>query len=159
MGREIRYAKPGWKHPLKNEIFGGTHYGEREYQPMYDTDYESACIEWYEGLRDWKADEDSRWYHEHAGDPPNDLFHRAEKWTPEEATAVAVYETVSEGTPVTPFFATKDELVDYLVTYGDYWDQKRGHGGWGRERAVEFVNQGFAPSIMVFHGVIKTPRD
>lgn len=40
-------------------------------------------------------------------------------WKPEDATWLQVWETVSEGTPVTPPFATRQELVDYLVQHGD----------------------------------------
>jgi hypothetical protein len=60
-----------------------------------------------------------------------------------------VWETVSEGSPVTPAFATADELVNYLVTSGDAWDQKRGDGGWKREAAEKFVKSGYAPSMMM----------
>jgi hypothetical protein len=72
-----------------------------------------------------------------------------------------VYETVSEGTPVTPPFATKEELVDYLVANGDFWDQHRGDGGWSRENAEAFVGAGFAMSLVVntATGTIKAPRD
>lgn len=74
-----------------------------------------------------------------------------------------VWETVSEGSPVTPAFATDVELVDYLVTNGDAWDQSRGDGGWKRENAEKFVGVGWAPSAMVVSGpegmTFKTVRD
>ena len=60
-----------------------------------------------------------------------------------------MYENVSEGTPISPKFETKEELVDYLVTNGDFWDQETGKGGWERKNAEYFVNQGFA-----FSGII-----
>ena len=47
------------------------------------------------------------------------------RWKRGEATWYQVYETVSEGTPVTPPFETREELVEYLVERGDFWDQKR----------------------------------
>lgn len=79
------------------------------------------------------------------------------------ATWFQVYETVSEGTPVTPPFATKDELVDYLSTRGDFWDQDRGDGPWKRERAEAFVRSGFAPSLVVTRSAagvdVRAPRD
>ena len=58
-----------------------------------------------------------------------------------EATWFQAWETVTEGTPVTPPFATTDELVDYLVTRGDFWDQERGDGPWDRKSAEEFVTR------------------
>lgn len=35
-----------------------------------------------------------------------------------------LYETVSEGCPVTPVFATADELIEHLSTVGQDWDQQ-----------------------------------
>ena len=67
-----------------------------------------------------------------------------------------MYETVSEGTPVTPHFAMKAELVDYLVEYGTFWDDGK---GWHREIAERFVDTGYAPSMIIENDVIKTPRD
>jgi hypothetical protein len=43
---------------------------------------------------------------------------RMRHWTPEEATAYQVYETVSEGTPISPVFKTEDDLRDWLITEG-----------------------------------------
>lgn len=59
-----------------------------------------------------------------------------------------VWETVSEGSPVTPVFATREALIDYLVEGGDAWDQRRGNGGWTRENAESFVGKGWAPSAI-----------
>lgn len=81
---------------------------------------------------------------------PDPAFYRP--WTDAEATWVQVWETVSEGTPVTPPFATKAELVDYLVAGGDDWDRKRGRGGYSREQAVAFVESGWVPSMVVTGG-------
>ena len=68
-------------------------------------------------------------------------------------------ETVTtEGTPVTPPFATTDELVDYLATRGDFWDQERGDGPWDRKSAEEFVKAGWAPTLIVTGKRIITAR-
>ena len=82
----------------------------------------------------------------------------------QEKTRLTMYETVSEGTPVTPPFATKEELVNYLVEHGDFWDQHRGHGGWSRENAEHFVQAEWAPSGIFIvspegKGEYKAPRD
>lgn len=70
-----------------------------------------------------------------------------------------VWETVSEGSPVTPAFATRGELIDYLVAVGDAWDQKRGEGGWKREAAESFVETEWAPSLIGTAGKLHAPRD
>ncbi len=56
-------------------------------------------------------------YEDFWGEPPepNDPTLRPEY--EEEPTWFQVYETVSEGTPVTPPFATEQELSDYLVRH------------------------------------------
>ena len=65
-----------------------------------------------------------------------------------------MYETVSEGTPVTPKFATKEELVEYLVTRGTFYD-----GPWKRKVAEAFVKEEWAPSMVINGGKIYEPKD
>ena len=67
------------------------------------------------------------------------------KYEESEAIWFQVYETVSEGTPVTPPFETKKELVDYLVEYGTFWNR----AGYSREVAEKFVEIGWVPSGMM----------
>lgn len=155
MGREIRMVPPNWRHP-KND--------RGHEQPMYDENFADHFAKWladfdriragnltdierecYEGdgkiaLAEWLRDE---------GMPRDPAYCRP--WRDDEATWFQVWETVSEGTPVSPPFATRGELVDYLVKHGDFWDQRRGHGGYSREQAEAFVNAGWVPSMVVQH--------
>lgn len=166
MGREIRMVPPNWAHPKKE------YYGEMREQPMFDEHYDDVFYQWLKdfdrvragelteleqkyyprGLADWLTED---------GRPPDPSYYRP--WRDEEATWVQVWETVSEGTPVSPPFATKEELINYLVAYGDFWDQKRGNGGWDRKAAEEFVGAGWAPSLVVISSSkganIWEPRD
>lgn len=87
------------------------------------------------------------------GTPPDPTYYRP--WRDEEATWFQVWETVSEGTPVTPPFATREELVDYLVK-NDFWDQRRGNGGYSRKQAEAFVSAGWAPSMVMRGGQMAT---
>jgi len=64
-----------------------------------------------------------------------------------EGPAWQVWQTVGEGAPVSPAFATAEELVDYLVEGGDLWDRKRGRPGYVRETAEAFVRSGWVPSV------------
>jgi hypothetical protein len=50
-----------------------------------------------------------------------------------------IWETVSEGSPVTRVFATREELIEHLVEGGDAQDRKGGRGGWSREYAERVV--------------------
>jgi hypothetical protein len=174
MGREIRRVPPNYEHPKRDCPHRGRCEEGECYQPQYDKNYEAAKQEWIDGLLLWlKCEHPSQEpdcdYWEWEGNPPDRDYYRAYK--DEEATWYQVYETVSEGTPVTPPFETQQELIDYLVEYGDFWDQdrfKRGglehfvldHGrsspGYSREAAEKFVlGSGFCCTGVVHNGIVK----
>lgn len=165
MGREIRMVPPNYEHP---EVMHRN--GQLGFQPMFDSTFESAAEEWKEEFTKWQAGERPSYYSEEEGEPtrefwewhgmpPEREYYRS--WKDEEATWFQVWETVSEGTPVTPPFATKEELIDYLVANGDFWDQQRREEKkqgrqvsmdcepWSRKAAEAFVNgPGWAPSMI-----------
>ena len=169
MGREIRKVPPHWEPPLRKPETDRYRHGG--FQPMFDEMFDGVFADWLvnfdrfregklteferecypNGLQDWLQDE---------GIPPNPEYYRP--YHDDEATWLQVYETVSEGTPVSPAFATPDELIKYLAENGDYWDQKRckepdwgrlwggtpGVSGWGIKAATAFVSAGWAPSFV-----------
>jgi hypothetical protein len=161
MGREVRRVDANWEHPKKQGYF----------QPMFDQDFDSVFSEWVENYNLWKSgnhpdqkkypEEKDQPYWEWADIPPDPYYYLAKPFN--NPTWYQMYETVSEGTPVSPKFETAGELVDYLVENGDFWDQRRGHGGWNRDVAEKFVGIGWAPSgIMIKSdkGIeFKTARD
>lgn len=166
MGREIRRVPPDWEHPRYTAENARRPEWVGSEIPIYDNDYETAAEEWIADLLEWRDSPDRKpgcYFWEVESNPPDPERYRKRKWTPEEATHVQVYETVSEGTPVTPHFATKAELVDYLVAYGDFWDQRRGDGGWERQNAEQFVESEWACSLVVINTPEKqeilAPRD
>ena len=57
-----------------------------------------------------------------------------------------VYENITEGTPVTPAFTTREELEDYLVEHGDDFDRMGGFPPPSREAARIFIQDGYAPT-------------
>lgn len=162
MGREIRRVPVNWEHPKRKDLTGRD---TDQYQPLYDKDAETAWSDWMDGFEEWKAGELAKTIEEHPehgykldepyrsfcdwdGEPPDPKYHRP-KWPEDAVLGFAVYETVSEGTPVTPAFATKEELIDYLATQGTYWDDDK---PWSREAAEKFVEQEWAPSLMIMFG-------
>lgn len=170
MGREIRRVVPNWMPPRDER---------GHFQPQYDKDFATAAKKWKDGFAAWERGErpdyytddgDSNEFWEYDGGPPKRAYYRP-AWPKDAATWFQVYETVSEGTPVTPAFATREELIDYLVANGDFWDQerrKRGDsfmecGPWKRENAESFVNAGWAPTMMTKSDgetvEIREPRD
>ena len=175
MSREIRRVPPHWEHPrqeCKHMPWAGgcdeakAHHG-RCYRPLLNNDYQSAAREWLDAAIAWDNGTDPSaaeykathpFYWQWNGNPPEPEDYRP-FWTPEEATHYQVYETVSEGTPVTPHFATLGEIANYLVEYGEFNDQHRGDGGWSRDAAEQFVKRGWAPSGMSCQGKWYSPRD
>jgi hypothetical protein len=143
MGREIRRVPKGWQHP-KDERTG-------RYIPLHDHDYESAAREWIADLMAWEnganvlpsgsdvawSREHSRYFWEYAGGPPDEELCRP-KWSADEATCYQVYETVSEGTPVSPVFDTLDAMVSWLVSEG-----------YSQLAAERFARDGWAMSAMI----------
>lgn len=148
MGREIRCVPPNYVHPKYENPYRGL-----EDQPMHDKTFADAVAEWKAGYAAWEsgqrpdtANEDEQ-YWEWEGMPPEDrAMYRT--YSKEEATWYQVWQTVSEGTPVSPPFATLDELAAYLAEHGDFWDQKRGNGGWGIDAANRFCKAGWAVSFI-----------
>lgn len=163
MGREIRMVPPNWEHPkteCKHSPWRGgcdeaKLNGGKCAKPLYDKDFETASKVWKDGLAAHNPqDHEGNEFWEWDGGPPDRAYYRP-KWDESEATWFQMYETVSEGTPITPAFATKAELVDYLVAHGDYWNQHAGEGGWKRENAERFVEHEWAPSMIVVNGEIQ----
>jgi hypothetical protein len=157
MGREIRKVPANWDHPKQ-----ANHYDGR-LQPMFKETFAEAAAEWKAAFAAWERGEHPDYcsgesrdleYWEYNGEPPERAYYRP--WQDHEATWFQVWETVSEGTPVTPPFATAAELIDYLATNGDFWDQRRGAGPWNREAAEKFVGMGWAPSMMVMSSAAGT---
>lgn len=157
MGREIRMVPPNWKHPRGQD---------HEYTPLFDSTVEEAWADWQKEYAAWIAGgfeearkmyrynpaEPYRSFCDYHGEPPDPKHYRP-AWT-EPATWFQVYETVSEGTPITPPLPTKEALIEYLVTSGDYWG-----GKWDRAAAERFVDRGHAFSAVIEGGVLKGPSE
>lgn len=192
MGREIRRVPAGWQHPQEEHYDPFRRVTEMRYQPMFDRPVETEWADWQEEYAKWLAGEHDRVIAEYGaekfpkaepyrafckwhGRPPDPKYFRP-AWGEGAATWYQVYETVSEGTPVSPPFATEEELIEYLAANGDFWDQKRradekatgracimSTAPWGREAAERFVKRGHAFSLIVETNAegtsVKGPRD
>ena len=123
MGREIRRVPPWWQHPVD---------ADGKYIPLFDRSYDEAVLDYEYGSKLWEEgrhpsqlrspDETAGlsfaewcgW----EGEPPDPRIYRRESWTEDEATTVQLYETISEGTPASPVFATPDELGAWMIEHG-----------------------------------------
>lgn len=126
MSREIRPVALDWEHPIDP----GPPYGDGSprYRPLYSREY----------LRFHLRDES-----EHPEDWPGGID-RAE-YMPEmrEGTPYGwqMYQTVSEGSPVSPVFGTKEELAAWLSS------PAAGDERVSPAAAAAFVADGWAPSF------------
>lgn len=145
MGREVRRVPPDWEHPIDEET--------GRYHPMYHQTFREAMEEWYAGWKAWEAGEDpdkgrygDTYYWELNGKPPDPEYHRLREWTPEEATHYMMYEDTSEGTPISPAFATPEELARWLA---DTKASANGGQPASYEAWLRVANGAWAPSMMI----------
>ena len=119
MGREIRSVPLDWKHPTD---------ANGHYIPLLDQSYREAMDEWSTVYPD--------------EDEPDPADYRPD-WDESTATAYQVYETVTEGTPVSPVFATTSELRAWLLG--------QGHSEYASD---EFIKRKWAPSMVISGGFL-----
>ena len=113
MGREIRRVPKGWEHPRDRD---------GNFIPMHDQPYKKVLDGWIRAYHVWdggilldgtKGDAP---YWEAWGPPPD-----PDRYRPafdSEPMCYQIYETVSEGTPISPVFETIEKLVDWIVEQG-----------------------------------------
>lgn len=163
MGREIRRVPPNWEHPryTKENVPYGSENPDLQvgcYVALFNQSFDDAVAEWKEEFALWEAgthedikkfDLDGQEYWEWFSPPSREAHLPTFQ---EEPTWFQVYETVSEGTPVTPPFATLEELGDYLRKNGDSWDQARGTRP-SSEAVDRFLQEGVAITGAYLPGV------
>lgn len=148
MGREIRKVPKGWEHPKSDAR------NEDGYQSMHKEFYEDAIAEWWENHTLWLKGahpdqlagkgKDCKYFAQWNGNPPDVEYYNT-FYRPEEATCFQMYQTVSEGTPVSPVFDTLQELEDWLVN----------KKGYTRSAAHSFCEGGWAPSFTLSSAGLK----
>jgi hypothetical protein len=136
---------PNWEHP-KKEFFN-----REGYQPMVGRNYDITANEWLEECILWSKgihpsqNPEYAFYWDYAGAPPNRKYYAHYK--KEDCTWYQLYENVSEGTPVSPPFATKEELADYLEKNGNFWGES-----YTKESARRMCERGYVMSGMFIGG-------
>jgi hypothetical protein len=121
MGREIRRIPVGWEHPLDLH--------PNPARPPNEWDWTGQGRH-FEPLL-------PREYMEDIDDEPSEYM---PKWPEGTPLGYQLYETVTEGTPLSPSFATPEELADFLVGRLRMFSD--------RAAALRLVNAGWAPSFV-----------
>lgn len=162
MGREVRQVPENWEHP-KNE--------KGDYLSCHDETYEDAANSWIELFEEWEAGRNPsreehgvRYFWDWYDSPPDEQSYRPKFES--EPTWFQLYETVSEGSPVSPPFAHLEELAKYLSDNGDFWYQANCFKERSTfrtkptyEQALSLVNSGYAPSMAFVDGKIYQPHE
>lgn len=131
MSREIRKVNIGWEHPERDRIIRRDYDG-KEFIPLSEYNEEHKCDCEY-------CDVNS-----------------SDGYMPKikKPFGYCLYESVSEGTPITPVFKTKEKLKDYLIENGDFWGNE-----WDEKSVEIIVEDEYAPSIIMTGGKIYSPNE
>lgn len=154
MGREVRRVPADWQHPMQQDR-------PDRYQPMHDQPYESALREWVDEWQAWDRGERPSYctdtdpatkYWDYAGGPPDPDYYRPD-WPEESRTHFMMYEDTSEGTPISPAFATPEEVAR--------WCADNGASAFGSETAsyeawLRIARGGYACSAVIENGVLRS---
>lgn len=117
MGREVRKVPADWDHEKYSD------------KPLFDN-FNKKLTNWLEGFNQWGNGyrfnyNDEKWipitedekqysYTDWAGDRPDPSDYMPD-WDESERTHYQAYENITEGTPISPVFATEEEVIDFLV--------------------------------------------
>lgn len=156
MSREVRRVPEGWEHP--KTVTGN-------YIPLFDgEEYQSDLDEWESGRADWDsgqyppcASEDDKLlaFEDWSGPRPQSADYMP-TWADGEATLFMMYETTSEGTPISPAFSTPEELAAWLVDKGAsaFAGETASYESW-----LRVANGGYACSAVLSGGRISNGVD
>lgn len=160
MSREVRMVPSDWQHPTTWGKDWKTGAPQLRFRQLFDGNYAQRASEWDEeaamwekGLvRDWqtkgwrpKTNDEAGSFVEWSGDRPceEDYMPTFQAGT---ATHLMMYETTSEGTPISPAFATPEELARWLAD-----NNASAFGGEGAtyEQWLRVCRGGWAPSAVI----------
>lgn len=157
MGREVRRVPANYQHP-KDEY--GHYKGLCDNFNKDTARWDKEAEMWNKGFR-WNYDKEyfvpnaiglTESYEEYAGDRPKQEEYMPD-WPEVERTHFMMFETCTEGSPISPAFNTPEELARWLA------DNKA--SVFGSETATYeqwfFVCKGgYAPSAIIENGVIRS---
>lgn len=155
MGREVRRVPLEWQHPRDDR---GNFRPLLETTPMQYAEcrrqWEAGFVKGY-GEIEWEARRDSgttfeEWY----GDATDD--ERMPDFPDGAELGYCMYETCTEGTPISPVFETPEQLARWLADTkaSAFAGQPASYKGW-----LRVARSGFAPSMVMSGGVTRSGVD
>ncbi len=140
MGREARRVPADWQHPKHEVPDYRTGRMVEFYKPLYPGEsYAPRAAEFVAKLNADGLQEAIDW----CGCPDKDDF--MPDWPAEQRTHLMMYEDTSEGTPISPAFATPEELARWLA---DTNASAFGREGASYEAWLRIARGGWAPSMV-----------
>ncbi len=132
MGREVRRVPGDWQHPKD---------AEGNYIPLSDSfaeeakDWDDESAKWERGeFPTYIPDESRKLSFIQWGGARPDPKNYMPDWSESEKTFFMMYETCSDGTPISPAFTTPEALAYWLVATGAsaFGSQRGSYEGWLR---------------------------
>ena len=159
MGREVRRVPADWQHPLKYEE-GPADWSKVNFrddralfEPLYEPDrsIRELQAEWDEERVKYEAENPEKDYSDYEGNRPMSSDYMP-YWGEEERTHYQMYESTSEGTPISPVMETPEELARWLADHGastfasftatyEEW-LPTCKGGWAPSMVIAETNEG-----------------
>lgn len=160
MGREVRMVPPNWQHPKYSDDHEPSYLRGR-YVALYPGNrFKEQDDEWNEGYAKWQEgfvasyESGEKWRARTPADGPRYTEWNGQRpspddympvWPLEQCTHFMMYEDTSEGTPISPAFATPEELARYLADTNA--SAFAGHGA-SYEQWLSTIKRGFAVSAV-----------
>jgi hypothetical protein len=159
MSREVRRVSENWDHPKR----------KGKYIPLYGDNFAQRLEDWELGNDNWengfrenygdgekwvakKGDEIENTFKEWNGPKPLKEDYMPD-WSDAEKTHIQMYETTSEGTPISPVMDTPENLARWLVDNkaSAFASETATYEQW-----LNTINRGFAFSMAIQCGVIQS---
>lgn len=151
MGREVRRVPADWQHPKSTRYPG-------QYKPLYDADFTERAREWMSRAIAWENGTDPDTVEHKAKHPffwqwdgmPPDPDDYMPEWPESERTHFQMYETTTEGTPISPVMESPEALARWLAD-----NNASAFGGMtaSYESWLRVCLGGYAPSAVMVGGI------
>lgn len=149
MGREVRRIPKDWKHPVD---------AKGNFIPLH-SNFSKSLASWKKDKENWdndqlepyekKAKDKGKSFEEYYGAAPEQRRYMPE-WPVEQCTHYMMYETCTEGSPISPACETPEELAHWLA---DNRASSFGHMTATYEAWLSMIKQGSCVSAAVLPGV------